>query len=136
MPNEEMGNRVLPQPPDVDSRAVIAVTIGFLVFVALSMAGLFFYLRADAPGALNKVPERQFPEPSLQRAPQNDFKQFEAEQRAALSGYAWIDRNQDIARIPIEDAMRIIAARGEHAYDPLDAPGLPATAARPQQAKP
>ena len=54
MPNEEMGQRALPQPPDVDSRVVLAVTLGFLVFVAVAMAGLFFYLRADAPGALDK----------------------------------------------------------------------------------
>src|SRR4051812_34398766 len=136
MPNEEMGHRALPQPPDVDSRVVFSVTMGFLVFVALSMAGLFFYLRADAPGALNTPPERQFPQPALQKAPQNDLKQFEAGQRAALSGYAWIDRAQGIARIPIEDAMRIIAGRAEHGYDPIDAPAPPATPAQTQEIKP
>ena len=51
MPNEEMGHRAMPQPPDVDSRWIFAVTLGFLVFVAISMTGLFFYLRADAPEA-------------------------------------------------------------------------------------
>jgi hypothetical protein len=136
MPNEEMGHRALPQPPDVDSRVVFAVTIGFLVFVAISMTGLFFYLRADAPDALNTPSERQFPEPALQKAPQNDLKNFEAEQRAALSGYAWIDRSHGIARVPIEDAMQIIAARAEHAYDPIDAQDPPASPSKPQEIRP
>ena len=136
MPNEEMGHRALPQPPDVDSRVVFTVTMGFLIFVALSMTGLFFYLRADAPGALNTPSERQFPQPALQKAPQSDLRQFEAEQRAALSGYAWVDRNKGIARIPIEDAMRIIAERGEHAYDPIEAPDPPATPDKAQETRP
>ncbi len=57
---------------------------------------------------------------ALQRDPQADLKRFEIEQRAELTGYAWVDRQQGIARIPIEEAMRIISARGDHAYDPLD----------------
>ena len=40
----------------------------------------------------------------------------------SLSGYGWVDRSKGIARIPIEDAMRIISARGDHAYDPLEPP--------------
>ena len=40
-----------------------------------------------------------------------------------LSGYGWVDRSKGIARIPIDEAMRIIAARGDHAYDPLRAAG-------------
>ena len=124
MPNEKMGSRRLPQPPDVATGIVIVAVAGFLGFVALSMTGLFFYLRSSVPDAFRKVIEHHFPEPALQKDPQNDLRRFEREQRATLSGYDWVDRSKGLVRIPIEDAMRIIAARGAHAYDPLDQPTI------------
>ena len=45
VPNEEMGGRTLPQPPDVATSIVMMAVAGFLGFVALTMAGLFFYLQ-------------------------------------------------------------------------------------------
>src|ERR1700761_5170230 len=122
MPNDEMGARSIPQSPDVASGVVVIAIAGFLAFVALIMTGLFFYLRAGAPGAFRPTAERAFPAPALQIKPQDDLKRFELKQRMALSGYAWVDRSQSIARIPIAEAMRIVAARGEHAYDPLEPP--------------
>jgi hypothetical protein len=118
MPNDEMGARTVPQPPDVATGVVIMAVVGFLAFVGLTMTGLFFYLRIGAPGALRQASERHFPEPALQKKPQDDLKRFELEQRMALSGYGWVDRVKGIARIPIEEAMRIVAVRGDHAYDP------------------
>jgi hypothetical protein len=129
MPNEEMGHRRMPQPAGVSSGAVIASVAGFLGFVALSMTGLFFYLRSAAPGAFNATIERQFPAPELQKNPQRDLQDFERDQRATLSGYGWIDRSKGIARIPIEQAMQIVAARGAQAYDAPDQPAVaPASA--------
>ncbi len=123
MPNEEMGSRALPETPDVHNRVVITTIGGFLLFVAISMAGILLYLKADAPGALKRPGEHQFPQPALQKEPQNDLRQFENLQRAELSAYRWVDRDKQVVKIPIEDAMRIIAARNEHGYDPLEPPG-------------
>ena len=122
MPNEKMSSRRLPQPPDVATGIVIIAVAGFLGFVALSMAGLFFYLRAAVPNVFEKVTESHFPEPVLQKNPQEDLRRFEHDQHAALSGYSWVDRSKGLVRIPIEEAMRIIVARGDRAYDPLDPP--------------
>lgn len=122
MPNETMGSRRLPQPPGVATGIVVIAVAGFIGFVALSMAGLFFYLISSAPDAFRAAVEHHFPEPTLQKNPQDDLKRFEREQRATLSGYGWVDRSKGLVRIPIEEAMRIIAARGDHAYDPLDQP--------------
>lgn len=119
MPNEEMGGRAAPQPPDVSHGVVLAATGGFLAFVALMMIGMFVLLRTEAPRALRQRPQAPFPQPSLQTDPHADLKRFLDEQRAELTGYAWIDREQGLAKIPIEEAMRIVAARGAHAYDPL-----------------
>lgn len=122
MPNDEMGSRAMAQSPDVATGIVILAVAGFLAFVALTMTGLFFYLRTGAPGAFRQATERPFPEPALQKTPQDDLKRFELDQRMSLSGYGWIDRSKGIVRIPIEEAMRLITARGDHAYDPLEPP--------------
>ena len=136
MPNEEMGSRAIPQPPEVATRVVLTAVAGFLAFVALTMTGLFLYLKAGAPGALRQATEYPFPEPSLQKRPQDDLKRFELEQRMSLSGYAWVDRSKGIARIPIDDAMRIVSNRGDHAYDPLESPPTAPNAAKPIGAHP
>lgn len=136
MPSDEMGARTVPQPPDVATGVVIMAVAGFLVFVGLTMTGLFFYLRAGAPGALRQASEHRFPAPALQKTPQNDLKRFELEQRMALSGYGWVDRPKGIARIPIEEAMRIVIARGDHAYDPPEPSPTAPNAANPAGGQP
>jgi hypothetical protein len=122
MPTEEMGSRITPQPPNVATKVVVALVLAFLCFVAVTMVGLFYYIQVGAPDALKQAVESRFPSPALQRTPQADLKKFELEQRMALEGYAWIDQSKGLARIPITDAMKIIAARGDHAYDAPDRP--------------
>jgi hypothetical protein len=128
MPNEEMGHRRRPQPPDVANGIVIAAAAGLLGFVLLSMTGVFFYLRSAIPEAFKATIDHPFPKPELQTDPQADLQDFERDQRATLSGYGWVDRSEGIARIPIEQAMQIVAARGAHAYD---APGQPTVTPAP-----
>jgi hypothetical protein len=129
MPNEEMGHRRMPQPAGVANGIVITAVAGFLGFVALSMIGLFFYLRSAAPDAFKAAVENHFPEPALQKTPHDDLRNFEREQHTALSGYGWVDQSKGLARIPIEQAMQIVAARGAHAYDAPDQPAVALTPA-------
>lgn len=49
--------------------------------------------------------------PSLQSSPLDDRYSYEKQQQEALHGYAWVDRNQRIARIPIERAMQLLSER-------------------------
>jgi hypothetical protein len=126
MPTEEMGNRALPQPADIHSRAVLAVVGCFLLFVGAAIAGLLLFLNNRAPGAFSPRVESRFPSPELQTSPEVDFARLEAAQQAQLSSYAWVDRDHDLARIPIDEAMQLVAGRGEHAYDaPQLRPALP-----------
>src|ERR1700761_4103379 len=99
MPNEEMGNQRMPQPAGVANRTVIVAVAGFLGFVALSMTGLFFTLRSAVPDAFKAAVEHPFPQPALQKHPQDDLRNFEREQRATLSGYGWVDQSKGLARI-------------------------------------
>ncbi len=120
MPDERMGNRSLPEPAGVAAGTVIIAVAGFLGFVALSMTSLIFYLRSEVPGVFTAAVEHQFPEPTLQKTPHGDLRQFEQKQRDVLTGYGWVDRSGGIVRIPIEEAMRIIAKKGDHAFDAPD----------------
>ncbi|WP_439409653.1 hypothetical protein ACNJX9_17190 [Bradyrhizobium sp. DASA03076] len=129
MPAEEMGHRALPQPADVDNRVVLAVVGGFLLFVAAAIAGLLLFLNAQVPSDFVPRVERRFPAPELQTSPQTDLARFEAEQQARLSGYAWVNRDHNQARIPIDEAMQLVAARGARAYDAVEVhPDQPPTA--------
>lgn len=52
------------------------------------------------------------PPPHLQRAPTQDLARFRAEKEAALTSGGWVDREAGIARLPIEDAMRLLVDKG------------------------
>ena len=136
MPNEEMGSRAVPQPPDVATGIIIAAMGGFLGFVALTMVGAFLFMKTSAPDALRQAMAHRFAEPTLQITPQDDLKRFELEQRMALSGFAWVDRSKGLVSIPIDEAMRIITSRGDHAYDPLEPPANASTTANPAGVRP
>ena len=136
MPNEEMGSRAIPQPPDVATGTVILSVAGFLSLVAVAMIALFFYHKVGAPTALRQPTQHDFPKPALQTSPKEDLARVEFEQRTGLSGYAWIDRSKGLARIPIDEAMRIVAAKGDHAYDALEPSTTPSDPAKPEGVRP
>lgn len=52
------------------------------------------------------------PEPRLQSNPQQDMRELRSKQEALLNGYGWVNREGGVARIPIEEAMKIVVARG------------------------
>jgi len=71
---------------------------------------MLLFLNTQAPGALTPRAERRFPSPELQTSPEDDLTRFEAVQRA-----------NNIASIPIDEAMQLVSGRGQHAYDALEA---------------
>ncbi len=52
------------------------------------------------------------PMPRLQDHPQQDMHELREQQRALLNGYGWVNRDAGIARIPIDEAMRMVVERG------------------------
>lgn len=50
--------------------------------------------------------------PLLQPAPQPDRAAYFEEKRRATGTYGWVDRQAGIARIPLDKAMKVMAARG------------------------
>jgi hypothetical protein len=121
------------EPPLVAVRPVLFTIIGFLAFVAVSLVGLRAYYAWDGRGPV-VTPPRPFAPPRLQTDPVGDLNRLKAQQRAQLTGYGWVDRDRGLARIPIERAMDMIAARGPDAYAPLDPPAAPSPVREPEKA--
>jgi hypothetical protein len=61
-----------------------------------------------AAGQQDQLP----PAPRLQQNPQQALRELRAAQQSQLTGYGWVDKDAGIARMPIEEAMRIVVERG------------------------
>ncbi|WP_018263803.1 hypothetical protein [Methylobacterium sp. WSM2598] len=110
-----------PEAPGVPVRTVLAAVAGFALFVAAAMGGLKLSYDRGAPRR-ERPPPRAMPQPGLQIDPAGDLKRLLDAQGEALSGYAWVDRERGIVRIPVARAMEILAGRGAAAFDPVGAP--------------
>lgn len=119
-----MPSKARQESPEVATRAVVLIAAGFLVFVALSLAVLRVYYGWSVRAPVLSPPST-FAEPRLQSDPRTDRIGLQAEQEKQLAGYAWVDRDRGLARIPIERAMTLIAGRGERAFAPIDGPETP-----------
>jgi hypothetical protein len=74
-----------------------------------------------APVVLSEKPQLP-PEPRLQAVPRLDLRSLREGEDQVLNSYAWVDPNRGIARIPIAEAIKIVAAKG---LPTKPSPGLP-----------
>lgn len=100
---------------DVAPRPVLAVAAAILLTLALAAGVVWLLLHrwemptgasADAAGQPGTAL------PRLQPAPQDEKSAYFAQKDRLLHGYGWVDRQAGTARIPIEVAMDLLAARG------------------------
>jgi hypothetical protein len=112
---------VVHEESDINVKAILGFGGGLLavgIVIQLLMWLLFnFYSReaAQVPRAFPLSAEYQQqppPEPRLQAHPEDDMRQLRAQEDAILQGYGWIDKGSGVARIPIEEAMKIVVQRG------------------------
>lgn len=52
------------------------------------------------------------PGPQLQANELADYRRYAAEQAARVSQYAWIDRQADVVRVPVDAAMEMVLQEG------------------------
>lgn len=123
-----MSGEARPEPASVATRPVLVIALGFLGFVALSLMALRTYYAWSVREPVVSPP-RAFAQPQLQSNPRADLARLQTEQAGRLQGYAWVDRADGVARIPIERAMQLLSERGERAYAPLESVPPPAEAA-------
>ncbi|MEA1834355.1 hypothetical protein U8607_19860 [Methylobacterium durans] len=102
-------------PGTIALRPILITGACIAAFTAATLGGLHLYYRTEIKGPLQQAP-RDFPEPRLQASPARDLARMLAEERARLEGYGWVDRERGIARIPVTEAMRLLAERGQAAY--------------------
>src|SRR5215468_7969709 len=104
-----------------------------IIVVALLMWGLLHYFHKrkaeEAPPPSPLAPGVRFPpEPRLQGAPGSvsspaeDIRRFREREDQMLNSYGWIDQQQGIIRIPIEQAKKLIEQKGAQATPPGPAP--------------
>jgi hypothetical protein len=51
----------------------------------------------------------KIPEPRLQQSEPVDLARLRAKEEALLSTYGWVERKEGIVRIPIDEAMQLLA---------------------------
>jgi hypothetical protein len=97
---------------DVPPLLLLALAAGFALTVAIVMS----VLAAAYPHSLNddfKGPVQALPSaPRLQIAPRRDLVAYDAAERRRLQTYGWSDRAQGRVRVPVDQAMRQVAAQG------------------------
>jgi hypothetical protein len=106
------------EPSDASVRAVLWVAAGFITAVVVSAAllgGLLGLLEAARTPAQVSPLERVDlvpPAPRLEVRPLDALEQVRRREDELLGGYGWVDRQHEVARIPIDRAMAILAERG------------------------
>jgi hypothetical protein len=112
---------VVHEESDVNVRAIFGfgaglIAVGLVVQVLLWL--LMNYYTKQAAQVPRNFPlsadyqQQAPPEPRLQTHPQQDLRDLRAREDAILHGYGWVDKNTGVARIPIEEAMKIVVQRG------------------------
>jgi hypothetical protein len=114
--------RIEHETTDVDIRPVLGFLAGLAIaaaFISVLVWLLFGYfgdresraVTPDYPLAAQQE-NRQPPEPRLQTQPREDLRELRASEDDILGTYGWVDRNQGVVRIPIDQAMKMVVERG------------------------
>lgn len=113
-------------------RAVSSFGIGLaisVIIVVFLMWGMFewFYAREDranpvVPPAIRSEKPQFPPEPRLQAQPRLDLRAMHEGEDQILHSYAWLDPDHSIVRIPIDQAINILAAKGLPSKPATDLP--------------
>jgi hypothetical protein len=113
---------VVHEESDVNVSAILKYGAALLLAAALAQVFLWWlmgvYGRRHERAQTQVYPmaagqqDRQPPEPRLQTDPQQDLRNLRTRQEDLLKGYGWVNKEAGVARIPIEDAMKIVVDRG------------------------
>jgi len=129
-PSEAAQTRHSHETRDVDIRFIGLFSLSMVVLLAGSLAlmGWLFGVFAGKPlghGRSAPIAEtRPYPPaPRLQASPTRDMQEMRRTENIRLQSYGWIDQTAGIARIPIDQAIELLAARGLPSWNEVS--GLP-----------
>jgi hypothetical protein len=134
---------------DANTRLIIRAGIGLALGTLVASALVLFLFRwlgeraargdAPPPPMARMDPGRLPPAPRLQTLPAQDLGAVRAEEDRTLTSYGWVNESAGPVHIPIEEAMRRLAERGEAplpAMPPSPAPSPSSAATRPPMPPP
>jgi hypothetical protein len=117
-PEQELHERLA-----IDLRHVLWGSASIICGTVLAvLIAYFLWQRWRAPNAAQGLDEagihamQESASPFLQSAPQQERARYEAQKQRLLESWEWTDRAGDLARIPVEVAMQIAAARDAQAH--------------------
>ena len=108
---------------DVSIPDIVKFGVGLMLLAIVThilMWGLYRYFAARVPGtqSIGIARDRLPPEPRLQGAPGHEIHPVDelnsmlAAEESVLTTYAWVAQANGTARIPIEQAIKMLAERG------------------------
>ncbi len=113
---------VVHEESDVNVSAIIRYGIGLFAVAVVIHVFLWWllgvYERQNQRAQTQVFPmaagqgDRLPPAPRLQDNPQHELQELRAQQKGLLEGYAWVNKETGVVRIPIEDAMKMVVERG------------------------
>src|SRR6476620_383566 len=134
------------QEDKIDLRGIFGFAIGLaIVIVVVEFAMVvMFRMEVSAVDASNppkvfppatQSDDRRPPEPRLQEYGQSreDLRALRAAEDEVLNGYRWVDRNKNIVRIPVADAMKLTLQRGLPSRQQAPAAAAPTQATQATQ---
>ncbi|ALJ37054.1 hypothetical protein D9623_15720 [Azospirillum brasilense] len=110
----ERGHEVADVPPlKLFVAGLLALaSVGLILLLVWGMTSLFVGMTDRPPVASIAHTPIEPPPPRLQGSPARDLQAFRAAEGKELHTLGWVDRGAGLARIPIEDAMALLAKRG------------------------
>jgi hypothetical protein len=113
---------IVHEESDVNVSAIIRYGVGLAVVAAIVHVFLWWLLgiyegqhdraRTQAYPMAAGQQDRLPPAPRFQENPQQELQELRAKQKALLEGYGWVNKESGVARIPIEDAMKMVVEQG------------------------
>jgi hypothetical protein len=120
--NNQHNLRAGHEETDINAWAVGKFAVALMLVAAAALVlllGLFRYLlsrEGGPPVGRSQVaasePSKAFPQPQLQETEVLDLKAIRAAEDQVLNGYAWMDPEKGVVRIPISRAMDLLVERG------------------------
>jgi hypothetical protein len=107
---------------DLSPRAIglFAILVAAAIALGILVAYWFLWYSADEAARTGSRPPLLFGQegpagPRLQVDAPKDLREFLAEEDTLLHSYGWVNRQTDTVRIPIDQAMQILAERASAA---------------------